>query len=151
MQNKTIKIRYIKSIHPLSPLIPRGSGYTLIPHDTAPLRELGMNEQADILDSYPHFPHDAEYIPDVSIYLTHDFYFEFEYVKRDDDTKIVDNIWRLVSGPNIESIYCDKSKNGKDEYNFRFVLLEQLNEGMSELEKGRYLIIREVGCDNGYV
>jgi hypothetical protein len=138
MQNKTIKIRYIRS-NRLQ--IPNGEGYTLIPHDTAQLRALGMNVQADRLDSYPHFPYDAEYIPDVSIYLTHDFYFEFEYVKRDDDTEISDNIWRLISGPNIQSIYHDKSENGKDEYNFRFVLLEQLNEGMSEIEKGRYLII----------
>lgn len=141
MQNKIIKIRYIKSsklTNTPSPLNPTGQGYTLIPHDTAPLRALGMNAQADILDSYPHFPHDAEFVSDVNKYVTHDFYFEFEYARCERSQTNI-NIWILVSGPNIDTVYHHMSEDCKDEYNFRRVLLEQLNDGLSELQLGRYL------------
>ncbi len=162
---KTLELHYIKTrrLHdPLSPSIwknpdaplPDRDARTLIPHDMAPLRALGMDEQADLLEGYKRFDYDAKYIPDVSIYEVHKFNFEFEYVVRDSMQPIQNKrqsggpayallrtrFWRLVSGPQTDSMYYDISLTQRNnEYNYGCAILKQLNEGMSELHRGRYI------------
>ena len=161
---KQLMLRYIKTsdLHaPLSnsiwrnPDAPIPDGYTIIPHDTAPMRVMGMDAQADILDNYKHFPHDAAYVSDISIYKTHDFCYEFEYVVRDGEFAIENKrsrggpdtaplrvrFWRLVSGPPLDAIYYDMSLTSRNEYNYGCVLLKQLNEGLSELHRGRSILL----------
>jgi hypothetical protein len=162
--NKTLTLRYIKTsdLHaPLSfsiwryPGAPVREGYTIIPHDTAPMRRLDMGAQADILDNYKHVPHDADYAADVKVYKTHDFYAEFEYVVRDGEFPIENKrardgpdkaplrvrFWRLISGPPIDSFYYDISITSRNnEYNHGCAILKQLNEGLSELHRGRTIM-----------
>jgi len=157
---KTLELHYIKTcrLHaPLSHSIwknPDTEGRTIIPHDMAPLRELEMNEQADLLEKYRRFDYDAEYIPDVSVYEVYKFNFEFEYVICDDFHPIENKrradapsvallrtrFWRMISGPAIDSMYYDISLvKPNNEYNYGCVILKQLNEGLSELHRGRYI------------
>ena len=146
--NKTLKLRYIKScdLHaPLSHAIwinSVGEGYTIIPHDTAPMRAIGMDAQADILDNYKHLS-----ITEAD--------FEFEYVVRDGEFAIENKrnrdgpdkaplrvrFWRLISGPNVDSTYYDMSLTSRNEYNYGCVILKQLNEGLSELHRGRFIAL----------
>jgi len=116
---------------------------------------MDMDAQADILDNYQHFPQNVGYIPDISIYKTHDFCYEFEYVVRDGEFRIENNIsrggpdtaplrvrfWRLISGPPLDAIYYDMSLTSRNEYNYGCVLLKQLNEGLSELHRGRSILL----------
>ena len=162
--NKTLKLRYIKTsdLHaPLSysiwrdPDAPVSENYTLIPHDTVPMRVIGMDAHADMLDNYKHLDSDAEFIPDVKACKTHDFHFEFEYVVRDGEFTIENKrfrggpdkatlrvrFWRLISGPNVDSTYYDMSLTSRDEYNYGCVLLKQLNEGLSEFHRGRSILL----------
>ena len=160
---KTLELHYIKTCNlhaPLSPSIwknpdaPVAEGYTMIPYDMAPLRELEMDEQADLLEKYPRFPYDAEYIPDVSVYKVHKFNFGFEYVICDgfhpienkrqtggpSEALLRTRFWRMISGPPIYSMYYDISTvQRNNEYNYGCVILKQLNEGLSELHRGRYI------------
>lgn len=150
---KTLELHYIKTrdLHaPLSHSIwknPDAEGYTIIPHDMAPLRELEMDEQADLLEKYTRFDYDA----DVSVYK---FNFEFEYVICDDfhpienkrqtdgpsESLLRTRFWRMISGPHIDSMYYDISTvQRNNEYNYGCVILKQLNEGLSELHRGRYI------------
>ena len=162
--NKTIKLRYIRTrdLHaPLSfsiwrdPDAPVSEACTILPHDTAPMRALDMGEQADMLDNYKHLPEDAEYVPDIKAFKTHDFYAEFEYVVRDGEF-IIENkrsrggpdkaplrvrFWRLISGPPVDSFYYDISITSRNnEYNQGCAILKQLNEGLSELHRGRTIL-----------
>lgn len=160
---RKLMLRLIKTsdLHaPLSPSIwrnpdaPIPDGYTIIPHDTAPLRAIGMDAQADILDNYKHLPQ-VGYIPDISVYKTRDFCFEFQYVVRDGEFAIQNKrpyggpdkvplrvrFWRMISGPPIDAIYYDMSLTSRNEYNNGCVLLKQLNEGLSELHRGRFIAL----------
>ena len=151
--NKTLTLRYIKTsdLHaPLSysiwrdPDAPVSEGYTIIPHDTAPMRAMGMDAHADILDNYKPSPDATNYLD-----------FVFEYVVRDDEFAIENKrfrggpdkaplrvrFWRLISGPNVDSIYYDMSLTSRNEYNYGCVLLKQLNEGLSELHRGRSILL----------
>ena len=156
---KQIMLRFIKTSDlygPLSPSVwknPDADGYTIVPPDTAPLRKIGMDAQADLLDSYKNFPQNVGYIPDISIYKTHDFCCEFEYTVRDGEFAIENKkysdgpdtaplrvrFWRLISGPHLDAIYYDMSLTSRNEYNYGCVILKQLNEGLSELHRGRYI------------
>jgi hypothetical protein len=156
-------LRYIKTRNlraPLSPSIwripdaPVPDGYTIIPHDTAPMRAMDMDAQADILDNYKHLP-EVGYIPDISIYKTYDFCYEFEYVIRDGEFAIENKssrggpdtaplrvrFWRLISGPPLDAIYYDMSLTSRNGYNYGCVILKQLNEGLSELHRGRSILL----------
>ena len=148
--NKTIELHYIKTrrLHDaLSPSIWKhpdivipDDALTLIPRDMAPLRALCMDEQADLVESY---------FDDMSVHK-----FVFEYVVRDgmhpiqnkrwsdgpDDALLRTRFWRLISGPPITSMYYDISlTHHNNEYNYGCVVLKQLNEGLSDLHRGRYI------------
>lgn len=156
--NKTLTLRYIKTcdLHaPLShsiwrdPDAPASEGYTIIPHDTAPMRAMGMDAHADILDNYKHSS------PGASNYMTSEADFVFEYVVRDGEFTIENKrcrdgpdkaplrvrFWRLISGPNVDSTYYDISLTSRNEYNCGCVLLKQLNEGLSDLHRGRFIAL----------
>ena len=159
--NKTLTLRFIKTsdLHaPLShaiwtnPDTPIGEGYTIIPHDTAPMRAMGMDPHADILDNYKHVSVPA---PGATNYLTTEADFVFEYAVRDGEFAIENKrsrggpekaplrvrFWRLISGPNVDSTYYDMSLTSRNEYNYGCVLLKQLNEGLSELHRGRFIAL----------
>lgn len=159
--NKTLTLRFIKTsdLHaPLShaiwtnPETPIGEGYTIIPHDTAPMRAMGMDPHADILDNYKHVSVPA---PGATNYLTTEADFVFEYAVRDGEFAIENKrsrggpekaplrvrFWRLISGPNVDSTYYDMSLTSRNEYNYGCVLLKQLNEGLSELHRGRFIAL----------
>jgi hypothetical protein len=156
--NKTLRLRYIKTsdLHaPLSHAIwktPIGDGYTIIPHDTAPMRAIGMDAQADILDNYKHLSAPS---PGATNYLTTEADFVFEYVVRDGEFTIENKrarggpdkaplrvrFWRLISGPPVDSFYYDMSLTSRDEHNCGCIVLKQLNEGLSELHRGRFIAL----------
>jgi hypothetical protein len=161
MSTTTLRLRYIKTsdLHaPLShhiwrdPDAPVSEGFTIIPHDTAPMRAIGMDAQADILDNYKHSPAPA---PGASNYMTTDADFVFEYVVRDGEFTIENKrarggpdkallrvrFWRLISGPNVDSTYYDMSLTSRNEYNSGCVVLKQLNEGLSQLHRGRFIAL----------
>ena len=159
---KTIELHYMKScrLHaPLSPSIwsipgaPIPGNYTIIPHDMTQLRNMGMDVHANKLEAYKRFDYEAEF-PDGSNCEVHKFNFQFEYAIRDGDFTVQNRrpygrpekvplrvrFWRMIAGPPIDSFYYDISLTSRNEYNFGCVILKQLNEGLSELHRGRSIL-----------
>jgi len=151
--NKTLTLRYIKTsdLHaPLSnsiwrdPDAPVSENYTIIPNDTAPMRAMGMDAHADILDNYKPSPDATNYLDFVFEYVVRDGEFTIENKRfrgGPDKAELRVRFWRLISGPNVDSTYYDMSLTSRNEYNYGCVILKQLNEGLSELHRGRPILL----------